>query len=262
MAAQTIAIEQNAFLASGAIPSGQLFIDTDDRRASASLFPFKAPQVADLAYAGVCVEAHGAGGDFYDFFDLGPNRVAFVIGDVAGKGFASALPRASIQATLRTLYAVGGFNLEQTLALLNTLLFESTSDAVYATLFFGIYDSTTGRLSYANCGHPGPLLRRRNSTEQLAGTSTVLGLFADWHATVAEAQLEPGDTLLLYTDGASEAGCHSGEEFGTDRLQQLLEENAGFPLSILLQSCLDEVRRFTKHEISDDLTLVALRCMD
>lgn len=230
----------------------------DIRRVSARLFPRNLPQLASLAYAGVCVEARHAGGDFYDFFDHGPQRLGFVVGDVSGKGMASALVRATLQASLRTLCSVGIQDLNQSLALVNRLLFESTPEAMYATLFFAEYDESTRRLRYVNCGHPAPLLSGPDGVSRLQTTSQVLGLFSDWKCSIGEVQLRPGETLLVYTDGITEATNNASEEFGEDRLLAMLEAQ-DLPLSGLLQQCVHEVCQFGASGERDDLTLVALR---
>jgi len=127
----------------------------DVRLVSANLFPRKLPELATLAYAGVCVEARQAGGDYYDFFDHGPGRLGFAVGDVSGQGMASALLRATLQACLRTLCSIGVEDFETSPGLLNRLLFESAPEAMYATMFYAEYDERRGKLRYVNCGHRG-----------------------------------------------------------------------------------------------------------
>jgi len=233
----------------------------DVRRVSEKLFPRHLPQLANLAYAGVCLEARQAGGDFYDFFDRGPHRLGFVVGDVSGKGMASALVRATLQASLRTLCSLGIQDLAESLAVVNRLLFDSTPEAMYATLFLADYDENTRQLRYVNCGHPSPLLYSRNGVSRLPSTSQVLGLFSDWKGSIGEVQLGAGDTLLVYTDGITEATDDDGEEFGEGRLLALLEAHT-WPLSALLQQCVDDVCRFGASGQRDDLTLVALRGLE
>jgi len=233
----------------------------DIRRVSARLFPRNLPQLASLAYAGVCVEAHDAGGDFYDFFDQGPHRLGFVVGDVSGKGLAAALVRATLQASLRTLCSVGVQDLDESLALVNRLLLESTPEAMYATLFFAHYDEKTRRLRYVNCGHPAPLICGHSGISRLQPTSQVLGLFSDWKGAIGEVQLRAGDTLLVYTDGITEATDDAGEEFGEGRLVAMLEAQ-NVPLSAFLQQCVQEVCRFGASDQRDDLTLVAFRGLE
>jgi phosphoserine phosphatase RsbU/P len=233
----------------------------DIRQVSARLFPSKLPQLASLAYAGVCVEARQAGGDFYDFFDRGPRRLGFVVGDVSGKGMASAMVRATLQASLRTLCSVGIQDLDTSLALVNRLLFDSTPEAMYATLFFADYDENTRRLRYVNCGHPAPLLYSHKGLSHLESTARVLGLFSDWKCSLGEVQLRAGDTLLVYTDGITEVTDGAGEEFGEARLLAMLKAQ-NVPLSVLLQQCMHEVCRFGASDQRDDLTLVALRGLE
>jgi serine phosphatase RsbU (regulator of sigma subunit) len=233
----------------------------DVRRVNAHLFPRNLPQLASLAYAGVCLEARDAGGDFYDFFDHGPRRLGFAVGDVSGKGMASALVRATLQGSLRALCSVGVENLDQSLARVNRLLFESTPEAMYATLFFADYDENTRLLRYVSCGHPAPLLYGHNGVSRLQTTSQVLGLFSDWKGSIGEVELRAGDTLLVYTDGITEATDETEEEFGEDRLLAMLKAQ-DLPLSALLQRCVREVCRFGASNQRDDLTLVALRGLE
>lgn len=233
----------------------------DVRRVSARLFPRALPQLSSLAYAAVCIEARDAGGDFYDFFDRGAHRLGFAIGDVSGKGMASALVRATLQASLRTVCMMGVDDFERSLALVNRLLFESTPEPMYATLFFADYDENTRRLRYVNCGHPAPLLYRHNSVLRLDTTSQVLGLFSDWRGSIGEVQLWSNDTLLVYTDGITEATDDTGEEFGEGKLLAMLGAHSG-PLSAFLQQCVQEVCRFGARDQRDDLTLMALRVLE
>ncbi len=228
------------------------------RRVSARLFPRNLPQLASLTYAAVCIEARHAGGDFYDFFDRGAHRLGFVIGDVSGKGMASALVRATLQASLRTVSKLGIDDFEQSLELVNHLLFESTPEPMYATLFLAEYDETSRTIRYVNCGHPAPLLYGQNGVSRLDMTSQVLGLFSDWKGSIGEVQLRADDTLLVYTDGITEATNDAGEEFGETRLLATLQAQSG-PLSAFLQRCVQQVCRFGASDQRDDLTLVALR---
>ena len=231
------------------------------RRVSAGLFPRNLPQLATVAYAAVCVEARDAGGDFYDFFDLGPHRLGFAVGDVAGKGMASALVRATLQASLRTVCTLGVGDFEESLALVNRLLFESTPESMYATLFFAEYDEKTRRLRYVNCGHPAPLLYGHNRVSRLDTTSQVLGLFSNWKGSIGEVLLYADDTLLVYTDGITEAMDDTGREFGEGKLLAMLEAQSA-PLSVFLRQCVQEVCRFGASHQLDDLTLMALRVLE
>ena len=231
------------------------------REAQASLFPRKLPILETLTYGGVCVQASQFGGDHYDFLDLGNGCLGIVISDVAGKGLGAALQMASLRATVRSLClgkALGG--LEDLLDTVNRLFHESSPLGCFATLFFAEYDDHSRRLRYVNCGHCAPLLVRRDGTvARLESTCGVLGLFETLHCCAAEVRLEPGDMLLLYTDGASESCSAEGDEFGDERLIDLLRSHPHLTVSALLQAILDAVREFS-HGQQDDLTLVCARC--
>jgi serine phosphatase RsbU (regulator of sigma subunit) len=138
----------------------------------------------------------------------------------------------------------------------NQLFYENTADGDYATFFFAEYDDQTRRLRYANCGHLAALLLRRDDTlERLASIATVLGLFDDWDCAMEERQPGPGDILVLYTHGMTEAFNDSGEEFGTQRLIEALQRHRGESSRALIASLLDEVRQLAPGEQQDDITL-------
>ena len=227
----------------------------------ARLFPQRSPPAATLEYAGFCLQARQVGGDYYDFLNLGRERLGLVIGDIAGKGIAAALLMANLQANLRSQCAIALEEPRRFLQSVNQLFFESTPDSAYATLFYAEYDDRLQRLRYANCGHlPGLLLRADGTLERLETTGTVLGLFAEWECTLGERQLRPDDLLVLHTDGVTESFDEAGEEFGEQRLVDALRERRESPSSALLASIVDDVRRFSPHEQYDDITLIVARC--
>lgn len=190
------------------------------------LFPQQQPALRTLAYAGLCRPARAVGGDYYDFLDLGTGRLGLVIGDIVGKGMAAALLMANLQANLRSQCATAWEQPQRFLRSVNRLLYENTAENDYATIFFAEYEDQTRRLLYSNCGHPPALLLRRDGTvERLGSTSTVMGLFKEWNCTINECQLYAGDTMLLYTDGATESFNDAGEEFGEERLLEALRQH-------------------------------------
>ena len=230
------------------------------KQVQARLFPQRLPPLKTLEYAGTCLQARQVGGDYYDFLDLGPGHLALVVGDVAGKGIAGALLMANLQASLRSRLRQALEGLPQLLKSVNQLLYENTADNTYATLFFAEYQDKTQRLRYVNCGHhPGLLQRRDQALERLESSSMVLGAFAQWECTVAEVRLAPGDTLLLYTDGITEALGHDGREFGEDRLLNVLRTQRHLPVPQLLDTILKGVREFSDRDPEDDMTLVIAR---
>lgn len=230
------------------------------KQVQSRLFPQTLPQLQSLDYAGMCIQARQVGGDYYDFLDLGRKRLGLVIGDISGKGIAAALMMANLQANLRSQCAIAVDQPRRFLQSVNRLFYENTTDSAYATLFFAEYDDRAKRLRYANCGHLSALiLRSDGALERLDSTSTVLGLFNKWDCSIGESRILPGDTLALYTDGVTESFNDSGEEFGEQRLVEALRRHRESPPQVLLAAVVDEVRRFSPHEQSDDITLIVAR---
>jgi serine phosphatase RsbU (regulator of sigma subunit)/catechol 2,3-dioxygenase-like lactoylglutathione lyase family enzyme len=231
------------------------------RQVQARLFPQRLPPARTLEYAGLCVQARQVGGDYYDFLDLGQDRLGLVVGDIAGKGIAAALLMAHLQATLRSQCAIALTEPERFLRCVNQLFCENTIESAYATLFFAEYDDRAQRLRYANCGHlSGLVLRPDGRVDRLESTSTVLGLFDDWDCGIGERTLSGGDVLALYTDGVTEAFDDAGTEFGEGRLVDSLRRGCELPAPRLLESVLDDVHRFSPREQQDDVTLIVARC--
>ena len=225
------------------------------------LFPQTLPPLATLEYAGVCMQARQVGGDYYDFLDLGQNRLGFVIADISGKGIAAALLMANLQANLRSLCTIAHQQPDHLLCSVNRLFCENTTDGAYATLFFAEYDDATRLLHYANCGHlPALLLRADDTVARLEATATVVGIFKKWQCELGECHLAPGDILALYTDGITESFNNDGQEFGESRLLDSLRRHHAHSPQAALTSIVDEVLHFSPHEQHDDITLILAKC--
>lgn len=231
------------------------------RDVQARLFPQARPRLETLEYAGLCLQARHVGGDYFDYLSLGGGRVGLVVGDVSGKGIAAALLMANLQANVRSQCAGGGCDPAGMLRKVNELFYASSAQSSYATLFFGEYDDSERRLRYANCGHlPGIVLRSGGGVELLESNATLLGLFEQWECQTAECRMEVGDTLLLYTDGVTEA-FNGEEEFGEERLIASLMRTREMPMQEMLAAIADEVRQFSPGEQSDDVTLIGARVL-
>ena len=231
------------------------------RQVQARLFPQSLPASSTLEYAGLCLQARQVGGDYYDFLRLGGGRLGLVLGDVAGKGIAAALLMAHLQASLRSQCAVALDQPQQLLRSVNQLFYEHTTAGAYATLFFAEYDDRERRLRYANCGHlSGLLLRSDGTLERLGTTGPVVGLFEQWDCEIEERELDPGDRLVLYTDGVTESFNEAEEEFGEARLTEALREGPESPPQATIAAIVDGVRRFSPREQHDDITLIVARC--
>ena len=200
------------------------------------------------------------GGDYYDFLEMPGRNIGFVIGDVSGKGIPAALLMANLQACFRSQTPRALLHPAELLATVNRHFFRSTAAERFATLVFVIYDDATRQVRYVNCAHCPPLLlRATGELEILDSTATMLGAFEKWSCTEAAATLNPGDTLLLYSDGVTEAGADSGDEFGEERLIHALRVNQAQPAEALVQAIVDDVNEFSGAARSDDVTVVALR---
>jgi sigma-B regulation protein RsbU (phosphoserine phosphatase) len=246
------------------------------RDVQSRLFPQVMAPLATLDYTGSCIQARQVGGDYYDFLDLGSSHrldrgatrplaaaawhLAFVLADISGKGIAGALLMANLQANLRSRYAIALDDLPRLLKSVNQLFYENTPDDRYATLFFAVYDDHSRELEYANCGHNAPLLfRASGSLERLTPTSTVIGLFPAWECVTRRVTLAPGDLLVIYTDGVTEANDAAGNEFGEARLIETVRACRSLSPRDLVAAIQNAVQQYSSGEQSDDLTLVIAR---
>jgi sigma-B regulation protein RsbU (phosphoserine phosphatase) len=243
--------------------------DSDRRRKSEleiaanvqqKLFPRNLRPLATLDYAAQCVAAREVGGDYYDFLDAGPREMGIILADVSGKGVPAALLMANLQAYFRSQPAENLLAPVPLLESVNHHFYESTAAERFATLFYGVYDDRTRTLRYVNCAHSvGLLLRASGALERLDSTATMLGAFAQFSCAASEVRLERADTLLLYSDGVTEAGIDEGDEFGEERLVKVLEDHRGEPAAALAGAIVDAVAAFSRGSRHDDVTVVALR---
>jgi hypothetical protein len=230
------------------------------RSVQCRLFPQEMPPLRTLDYSGHCTQARTVGGDYYDFLPMAPGEVGFVLADVSGKGIAAALLMANLQGSLQAQCALGSRDLPGLLASVNGNLHKHTEIERYVTVFFGCYSDLTRKLRYVNCGHNSPLLlRHEGAVERLDATATVLGLFPEWEGSVAETQIEPGDIVIMYTDGITEARDKNGEEFGEAGLLSALRNNHNLEAASLLEKVEQLVDEFRSGERHDDLTMIIAR---
>jgi len=226
------------------------------------LFPHEVHQLLTVDYAGHCVAAREVGGDYYDFLDAGDRTVGFVLGDVSGKGVPAALLMANLQACFRSQEPHALLQPAHVLETVNRHFFDSTAAERFATLFFGIYDDRTRLLRYVNCGHVPPLLLRASGAmETLDPTATPIGAFRHWSCTEGEVTLSAGDTLLIYSDGVTEAESPSGEDFGDERLVRCLRQTHGTSAKSLVHCIVESVTEFSHGSRYDDVTVVAIKSL-
>lgn len=230
------------------------------RSVQQKLLPRSGPPLKTLEYAARCVPARGIGGDYFDWFDLGPDQLGFLLADVSGKGVAAALLMAHLHAGFRTRLSIGYSDAPSLVADVNRQFWEASPPEQFATLFFARYNDRTRRLHYVNAGHPSPLLLRGNGEVlRLNSTSWVVGAFPSWSSVEQVAELAPGDTVLVFSDGIVEAGIDSREEFGEQRLIALAQALRDQPAEAVVERVCATVSAYDR-EPHDDYTLMALRC--
>jgi sigma-B regulation protein RsbU (phosphoserine phosphatase) len=204
--------------------------------------------------------ARHVAGDFFDFFLINPKQLVFVIADVSGKGMAAALVMAVTRTIIRNL-AQSGKSPAAILTETNELLRESHSGAAFVTIFLGIYNTNNGRIQYANGGHSSCLMidKQGKVTPMGAATGTIVGMLENQEYSNAEMRLNPGESLVLYTDGLSEARSPSGEFYGEGRIRSFLEGRNGQTTERLCNDLEKETCGFQEMNLADDLTILAIR---
>lgn len=198
------------------------------------------------------------GGDFFEFVPLPSGDVGVAMGDVAGKGPAAALLAALVQGMF-AVEAPAASSPSETITRINRRLAERRLESRFATLVYGVL-SPDGRLAYSNAGHNPPAVLTQHGVARLTAGGPILGAFGDASFEQETVSLADGDTLVMFTDGVTEARNAAGEEFGEERLIACVEEEAGAPPSMLLQRIFSAVREFGHGvEQSDDVTAAVTR---
>lgn len=236
------------------------------REVQEGLFPQKLPEVPGVDLAGACRPAAGIGGDYWDFFALDRGRLALAVGDVAGKGIPAALLMASLQASLRGQTLHETEDLTRLMRDINRLVFDASPSNRYATFFYGQYDPVTRRLDFVNAGHNAPMVFRPSDGGgeilRLEKGGMVVGLMDEAAYRQDAILLEPGDVVVGFSDGISEAMNAAEEEWGEARLVDVIRANATLSARELLGRIFEEADRFVAGaKQHDDMTVVVLRVL-
>lgn len=221
------------------------------------MLPAAMPDLTGFDIAADYVPTLELGGDFYDFISL-DGHVGIVIGDVVGKGVAASLLMASVRASLRA-YAQDLYDISQIIQRVNIALTRDTLDNEFATLFYGVIDPAKKRLTYCNAGHNPPLLLRNGEITELDVGGLIVGIDAKAKYDMAIVHLEPGDILLLYSDGMSEAKNFDNVQFGKQRIIDAMRSAQDLPSAeAMLMHILWQMRCFTGLASNDDDTTTVL----
>jgi sigma-B regulation protein RsbU (phosphoserine phosphatase) len=237
------------------------------REVQAQLFPRALPQLKSLEVLGVCRPARTVSGDFYDYVELPRCRLALAFGDVSGKGISAALVMATLHSIVRTQLSVLAqsngelrFSTAEMVSRVNDQLYTGTSPEKFATLFFGAYDESESALSYSNAGHLPPILIRGGEVRRLEVTGMVVGAFPQALYESSMVELKSGDLLVAFTDGITEPENPYGEEYGEQRLFDLLIREAGRPVQEIIDKAMREVIEWTgQSALQDDMTMLVAR---
>ena len=226
-----------------------------------SILPKVFPQTADYQVFAHMEPARNVGGDFYDVIRLDRGHLGLAIADVSDKGVPAALFMMSSRTLLKGA-AIGTGDPGEALQEVNDLLYEENETMMFVTVLYSVYNPETGRLTYSNGGHDAPMLIRPDGSSELLPLTggVALGVAPDFKFPSQTVQLEPGDTIMLYTDGVTEAMDENGEQFGVERMHEVFAGNPPENSQQAAEAMFQAVRDFVGDTPqSDDITCLVLR---
>ena len=227
------------------------------REIQLNLLPKSNPDIPGFDIAGLSIPAENVGGDYYDFIHLDDQKLAIGLGDVSGKGMAASLVMSNLQATIRGQTSFG-MDVNECLERANKLLFHSTDSKTFVSLFYGILDTQKNTLSYTNAGQNIPFLFTKNKNIILLKThGLALGIQEDVHYQRDKISLKPGDRLLIYSDGITEAMNENLEEFGEKKLVEVVQKYKGNSADEIIKKILENVNLHVGQALqNDDRTII------
>ena len=246
-------------------PVHELYNDLETaREVQQRLLPQESPPIAGVDYAGVCRPVYSVGGDYYDFIRLSDTELGIAVADVCGKGIPAALLMATLRAYLHGETQHCATDPAQLMRTLNRLVCESFSTNRFASFFYAHDDSSIRALHYVNAGHNPPLIfrtrERRCDVLHLDPGGPVIGLLPNCVYAQGRVTLEPGDLVVAFTDGISEAMNTAGDEWGEERLTELVEANRALPVHALIDRIMRGADEFVAGASQhDDMTLATMR---
>jgi sigma-B regulation protein RsbU (phosphoserine phosphatase) len=232
------------------------------KRIQQSFLPREKPQLHGIDVSGMNIPSEKVGGDYYDFIPIIENQLGIAIGDVSGKGIPAALIMASFRASLiaeiRNNYAIRSIMYK-----VNNLLFESTAPDIYVTAVYGVLDTKNRIFTFVNAGHNAPILRHADGRmEYLTEGGVALGMFENSKYEERPLGISPGDIIVFYTDGVTEAKDEKEEEFGTRRLKRVIHDSRQLSARQIQENIYRAAKDFTGDSAEgDDLTMIVVRVL-
>jgi len=222
------------------------------------MLPQHPPIIPGVDLASIYEPCHALGGDFFDFIELPYQNVGLAIADVSGKGVPASLIMASVRAALRA-QVDNVYFVDEVMRRLNEMLCRDTMPSEFVTLFYGVLDVPNRRLTYCNAGHPPALLLRGGEVSELPVGNMLLGITCDESYAQATVDLQPGDTLLMYTDGLLDVMNFQQQRFGRARVVEALKQSAG-SADTVVQNILWTARKFAGIQArNDDITMIVAK---
>lgn len=224
------------------------------------LLPKETPHIAGYSTATLITQCNDLGGDFYNIFRLDDGKYAFLVGDVSGKGIPAALIMSNIQALVQAIFTENT-DINYGMQRINQLLFESTEQNRYATLIFLILNPDKNTLYYTNAGHNQPFLFRKDKTIKYLDKGGIpIGIFPKAAYETEEISLQAGDTIILYTDGITEAQNFNEAEFGQLQLEEIVTADTSLEPNDIIKNLISSLEQFkTGQKQNDDLTLLVIK---
>ncbi|MBI5353186.1 MAG: SpoIIE family protein phosphatase [Chloroflexi bacterium] len=226
-----------------------------------ALLPQRMPSLAGVELAAFSRPSDIIGGDSFDFFQFRDGTQGLVIADVSGHGVSAGMLMSSLQTALRTM-APDTDSPAEIMQRINRFYIHNINFTTFVTVFLARFDPATGVLNYVNAGHNPPIIycKRSGETSRLMPTVPAIGLIEEFHPHIASATLSEGDVLLLYTDGITESFNLQREQFGQNRLGELVRQNAHLSPSNMIQTVRQSLSDFGENQrIADDITMIALK---
>lgn len=269
--------EAAASLATAAVERAHIVREMEiAREVQERLFPQRLPVIEGISLAGACRTVFGVGGDYYDAIEIDGGHLGLAIGDVSGKGISAALLMASLRACLRTMTRTTSGGLIQLMAHMNRLIYEASAINRYATFFFGIFDQAARRFHYVNAGHNPPVLLRKSASGsdesaflseiqaydrlRLDCGGPVIGLLPEASYEQGSLPLRPGDVLLAYTDGISEAMNSVDEEWGEEAMMLAAQQNCDGTAEDIVKAIFAAADTFAGNASQhDDMTVLVMK---